>query len=730
MARTRLLIVAIITGACLFGVPLPLHAGPRFPDTLQRDIFLSKGMTLRASKTMGIFAERATKALPIRGNLIALSYRTEHADEARAADLVHFEARYHDAHGWTPWDQLETDADGPDAGTPDAAHAADRVFVGPFWVGTVDHMAVRIAAYPGAPVVSDVRVHVINSLGDAKAPDLFHRVVNMVSRFLHGSQAQAMPATPHIITRAQWGANESWRETDCCPRYASSVEMAFIHHTAGTNSYTRSQSAAIVRSIYRFHTKTRHWSDIGYNFLVDRYGQIFEGRYGGMDRPVIGAHVKAFNRGSTGISLMGNFQNGHPTSAMITSLKRLLAWKLDIHHLPPTGKVYMKAAGGDPKFREGHRYLFNRISGHRDGQQTACPGTYAYRLLPSIRTSVNKLGLPKIYLPNTSTSTLRPDGNGVNETVLVRATFSQTVAWTVDFRTNAGTLIRTLTGTGTSMAARWDGKDAGGNLADTGVVRYTIGARAGNRIAGVATGALYMVNLHPDGSVLKSPTRTVVIEGGKARPVPSTLVLNSWYRAAEPVAVTDAEIDRYTAGDPVGIREGTLLAEPDGSYSIISGGERRHFATGVYAALGYTAEAALPITADQLAALTSGPDVNDATAHPQGAVVKAADGTIWTIGDGVRQQDKTATVWKSRYRDNEVVNATPVDVALTVGTAMTYREGTLFKLPDGTYWIFANGVRRRFYHPNLYAAMGYVPAAAFSITTSEAAGIPQGPMIV
>ena len=730
MARSRLLIVSIITGACLFGVPLPLHAGPRFPDTLERDFFLSKGMTLRASGTMGIFAERATKKFPIRANLIALSYRTPHADEARAADTVHFEARYHSAHGWTPWDVLETDEDGPDAGTPDAAHAVDRVFVGPFWVGTVDHMAVRIVADPGAPVVSDVRVHAINSLGDATPPDLFHRAVNVVSRFLHGSDAQAMPATPHIITRAEWGANESWRETDCCPRYASSVQMAFIHHTAGTNSYSRSQSAAIVRSIYRFHTKTRGWSDIGYNFLVDRYGQIFEGRYGGMDRPVVGAHVKAFNRGSTGISLMGNFQNAHPTSSMITSLKRLLAWKLDVHHLPPASKVYMKAAGGDPKFVEGHRYLFNRISGHRDGQQTACPGNYAYRLLPSIRTSVNKLGLPKIYLPSTSSSTLRPDGDATNETVLVRATFSQTVAWAVDFRTNAGTLIRTLTGTGTSMAARWDGRDGNGTLADTGVVRYTINARASNRIARAATGALYMVNLHPDGSVLKSPTRTVVIEGGKARPVPSTLVLNSWYRAAEPVAVTDAEIDRYDAGDPVGIREGTLLAEPDGTYSIITGGVRRPFATGVYAALGYPAAAALPISADELATLTSGPEITDVTVHPQGSIVKGPDGTIWTLGDAVRQQDKTTTVWKSRYRDNEVVTATAGDIALAAGDPMTYREGTLFKLPDGTYWIYANGVRRRFYHPNLYAAMGYARAAAFALTTSEASGIPQGPMIV
>ncbi|TMK18285.1 MAG: hypothetical protein E6G68_07515 [Actinobacteria bacterium] len=613
MARSRLLIVSIITGACLVGVPIPTHAGQRIPDTLERAFELSHGLTLRATNTTGVYAFRGVRKLPIRGNLIAFSFRTAPKDESRAAGAVAFEARFHTQQGWGAWDEIPIDEDGPDAGSIDARRAVDRVFAGPTWVGTSDYMMVRVVANAGAPVVSDIRVHVINSLGDARVPDVFHRVVNAISRFMHGSEAEAMPATPRIITRHGWGANEDWREKDCCPRYASSVKMAFIHHTAGTNSYSRSQSAAIVRGIYRFHTKTRHWSDIGYNFLVDRYGQIFEGRYGGMDRPVVGAHVKAFNRYSTGISLMGNFVSAHPTSAMISALKRLLAWKLDIHHIPAVGTVYMTAAGGDPKFHEGRRYRMNRISGHRDGQQTSCPGINVYRLLPSIRRSVRAIGYPKIYLPSLSNSLLRPDGDTKNETSTVRATFDRSVHWTVAFRTNAGTLLKTFTGTGTSEAVTWNGKDSGGALADTGVVRYTINARYGSRIARAVTGSIYMVNKHPDGTVLRSTTRTVVVEAGKARPVPTALVANSWYRPAEVVAATNAEIDRYAVGDPVSIREGTLLVEPDGTYSIISGGERRPFATGVYAALGYPAAAALPIDATQLAGLSSGPQINDAT---------------------------------------------------------------------------------------------------------------------
>jgi hypothetical protein len=729
VARSRLLVVSLITGVCLIGVPIPTHAGPQFPDAVERAFELSHGLTLRPTKTSGVYAYRGVRKLPIRGNLIAFSFRTDRKDPSGAAPAVAFEARFHTQNGWGVWDAIPVETDAPDAGSVDARRAVDRIFAGPTWVGTADYMMVRVIANAGASAVSDIRVHVINTLGDARVPDVFHRVVNAISRFLHGSEAEAIPATPRIITRHQWGANESWREKDCCPRYATSVQMAFIHHTAGTNSYSRSQSAAIVRGIYRYHTKTRHWSDIGYNFLVDRYGQIFEGRYGGMDRPVVGAHVKAFNRGSTGISLMGTFISAHPTSAMIAALKRLLAWKLDVHHIPAVGTVYMTAAGGDPKFHEGRRYRFNRISGHRDGQQTSCPGINVYRLLPSIRTSVRTLGWPKIYFPSISSSLLRPDGDGRYETTTVRATFDRSVAWSVEFRTSAGTLLKTITGTGTSAAAKWDGKDAGGTLGDTGVVRFTIGARAGSRVARTATGAIYLMNKHPDGTVLRSTTRTVVIESGTARPVPTALVANSWFRAAEPVGATDVEIDRYPVGAPASIREGTLLIEPDGTYSIISGGVRRPFGSGVYAALGYTAGAALPIDATELATLPSGSQIDDATQHPRGAVVKALDGTIWTIGDGVRQSDPTALVWQSRYRVNEVVSATALDIGLPVGPPMTYREGTLFKMPDGTYWIFANGVRRRFYDRTLYSAMGYSAAAALAISASEAGSIPRGASI-
>jgi hypothetical protein len=674
-----------------------------------------------------VYVERSAQTLPIRGNLVAISFRSASAAAAEAG--VQIEATFHTASGWSSWEQFDIEADeGPDPSSAEAAHASKRVFTHPIWVGTADRMAFRLVAHAGAPEMSDLRAHVINTLGDASRPSLLGRIVGAVSRFLGGSRAEAWPSQPTIITRAQWGADESWRT--CCVRYAPSVEMAFIHHTAGTNSYSCSDSAAIVRSIYRFHTKTRGWSDIGYNFLIDRCGNTFEGRYGGITSTRIGAHVLGFNTGTTGISLMGNFQDAKPTTSMVTALKRLLAWKLDVHHVPADGTVVM-VSGGNPKYPAGKRVNFHRISGHRDGQQTACPGTYVYQLLPSIRTTVAGWGLPKIYLPTVSSPFLRPDGDAYNEAVTLKATLSGTMRWGLLLRDDAGNLLRAYTNYTKSISVTWNGLLENGSLAPEGIIHYTFQARSGNAWAREATGTFYLITSHPDGSAVGSPSHTIVIENGKGRAVPTELVLNSWYRQYEAVHTGEGEIGRYPAGAGFALRDGTLLSEPDGGYSIISGGLRRPFAAGVYTALGYTSASALPITAAELATLSSGTPVIDTTRHPAGAIVGASDGSEWTIGVADRTQNATSTVRRSWYRDAEEVPALPGDLALpAAATKLTYRPGTMFKLADGTYWLFSDGVRRRFDTVELLGYMGYRTSVAFAISAAEASSIPTGPVIV
>jgi hypothetical protein len=188
---------------------------------------------------------------------------------------------------------------------------------------------------------------------------------------LTGTPADVTPK-PQIFSRAQWGADERMRDKSSLRYYE--VHAGFVHHTVNANSYTKAQVPAIIRGIYAYHTQARGWSDIGYNFLVDRFGQIWEGRYGGVDRPVVGAHTLGYNDYAFAMSAIGNFETARPPAAMIDAYGRLFAWKLSLHGVD---------AGSRSQW-VGKRYL-PAIDGHRDVGQTACPGKYLYAQIPTIR---------------------------------------------------------------------------------------------------------------------------------------------------------------------------------------------------------------------------------------------------------------------------------------------------------------------------------------------------------
>ncbi|MEV7956040.1 peptidoglycan recognition protein [Streptomyces sp. NPDC058316] len=201
----------------------------------------------------------------------------------------------------------------------------------------------------------------------------------------------APPSTvpkPPITPRAGWGADESISPE--APEYTDTVKAVFVHHTAGTNNYTCAESAAVVRSVYAYHVQSEKWKDIGYNFLVDKCGTIFEGRKGGVDRPVFGAHTYGFNRQTAGIAVLGTYTDSAAPSAVTTSVARLAAWKLGQYKGDPAGSTMLTAGatGGNlagARFIAGTQYSFKQISGHRDGFATECPGTKLYGQLPAIR---------------------------------------------------------------------------------------------------------------------------------------------------------------------------------------------------------------------------------------------------------------------------------------------------------------------------------------------------------
>ncbi|MBX5441260.1 MAG: N-acetylmuramoyl-L-alanine amidase [Solirubrobacteraceae bacterium] len=259
---------------------------------------------------------------------------------------------------WSEWLPVHVAHDhGPDGAAP--APGTD-----PVWTGRADEVELRLDRS-----LRGLTLHTVRADGARR-------------RIVVARAAQA-PAPPPIITRAQWGGDTL--RTRGAPELGT-VQMAFVHHTVNANSYTAEESPAIVLAIAKYHIRSNGWNDIGYNFLVDRYGQIFEGRAGGIDQPVIGAQAQGYNAVSTGISNIGTFESTGQTEAALNAMAQLIAWKLAIHGVSPEGTVEVVSAGGSAnRYPSGRRVTFQRISGHRDGDKTSCPGAALYAQLPEIR---------------------------------------------------------------------------------------------------------------------------------------------------------------------------------------------------------------------------------------------------------------------------------------------------------------------------------------------------------
>jgi flagellar hook assembly protein FlgD len=262
-------------------------------------------------------------------------------------------------------------------------------------------------------------------------------------------RALAMTSGPAIVPRSGWNADESIRRGE--PRYADSLRFASVHHTAGANSYTRAQAPAVVRAIELYHVKGNGWNDIGYNFLVDRFGTVYEGRFGGIDRNVIGAHALGFNTGSVGVAVMGTYGDAAPPQPALDALARLLAWRLDIAHVDPLSQVPV-VSGGSERYTAGKIVTLRAISGHRDTGLTACPGDALYGRLDSLAASAAAIGLPKIYEPVVS--------GEVGGLVRFQARLSSARPWTVTVTDPSGVSLASGSGVGTSVDWTWDATTA------------------------------------------------------------------------------------------------------------------------------------------------------------------------------------------------------------------------------------------------------------------------------
>ncbi|MET9966068.1 peptidoglycan recognition protein [Streptomyces sp. NPDC006356] len=207
----------------------------------------------------------------------------------------------------------------------------------------------------------------------------------------------ARPAAPHqaprppIVPRSAW-LDDDTRRAQPPPRYDDRVVAVFVHHTDSPNGYDCADVPRIIRYLYAGQTGSRDWDDIGYNFLVDRCGTIYEGRAGGTDRPVTGAHTQGFNHRTTGIAAIGTFTAGAPVpKAMTDSIAALAAWKLGITDTDPRAKVRLTSSNSQSRYASGATTALPAVAGHNEGYMTSCPGAALTARLPEIRETAARL---------------------------------------------------------------------------------------------------------------------------------------------------------------------------------------------------------------------------------------------------------------------------------------------------------------------------------------------------
>lgn len=269
---------------------------------------------------------------------------------------------------WTPWQALEEEPN-PDPGTAEAERA--RPGTDPLWVGDAD--AVQLSFAPPREPVTGVEL-VLVDVPEAPAA---------AATGAAGVAGAAQLGGLRVITRAEWGA----RDAKCVMDTASTLTSAVIHHTAGSNNYPDQATAMRqIRGDQAYHMDGRDWCDLGYNFVVDKWGNLYEGRDGSLSVARVGVHASGWNTGTVGISMLGDYSAVTPSPTVRDVVARVIGARLGAFGVNPNTTFLYQNSGYVPsgKMPLGPSYQ-PRVIGHRQAAFTTCPGVPTQNLLPDIR---------------------------------------------------------------------------------------------------------------------------------------------------------------------------------------------------------------------------------------------------------------------------------------------------------------------------------------------------------
>jgi hypothetical protein len=468
-----------------------------------------------------------------------------------------FKVRVRESGVWSAWFKLEY-GEYQGVGKDGTESVDTRVGSDPLLTGLADGVEVIMENTSGV-VPSQMKVTLVNSQVTKQDRSIGQQSMRMATADT-GMQSQAVAALvgasispqgalvarPRIVSRAEWGADETWRNP--VPVVGSTLLGGIVHHTASTNNYTAEQAPAQMRNLYAYFTQSLKYRDMGYNFLVDKYGTIYEGRSGcavgavGCDSatvPVQGAHTAGLNVNTFGVSAIGNYDVLAPENpaAMVESIASLMAWKLAPYGLDPNATAYIPSTdtSGSSKYSAGQTAITQVISAHRDVGKTACPGRYLYPYMGEIRARATTLLAPVIQGVSVTPTLIDSAGTGP---VSVSAIIPANATWSVDVKNaDSGAPVQAVTGTQTvsgPVAFNWDRKDGAGALVPMGRYAVTVNASVGGVALPPATNVVSIASLPQAvtqvGFVRTSTTRTKVSwVADTANPAPVTA---NYYRVS------------------------------------------------------------------------------------------------------------------------------------------------------------------------------------------------------
>lgn len=284
---------------------------------------------------------------------------------------------------WSPWQEIDADGEAPDPGSADAANAAVRGGTEAVWIG--DAEAVQLSFSAQAAQADDVSLVLVGSeevplpADDALVGEV--TVDAATASFSTGGAVAAAGSAITVIPRSTWGA----RPQVCTPDVASGLVGAAVHHTAGSNDYaTQAEAMQQIRNDQRYHIDGRGWCDLGYNFVVDKWGNIYEGRANSLTQPVIGVHAGGFNTGTVGVSMLGTYA-APPSPQTQQAVAQIIGYRLGAYGVTPSGTMSYTTGTGENSKYQNTTVTLPRVFGHRDVAYTNCPGDGGYAALGNIR---------------------------------------------------------------------------------------------------------------------------------------------------------------------------------------------------------------------------------------------------------------------------------------------------------------------------------------------------------